>query len=83
MDRSALEKASRYFGAVFHSKTSGKVTGKVVIQNTTEEAVEAAMNFIRGQRLPLSQQELPLLAAVLKLSHVYAPFLLSYCILIF
>ncbi len=69
--RCVLEESSAYFEAMFNSETTEKTTGKLIIQETSEEAVEALVDFIYLGKLPPTCRNFPAIVHLFKLAHRY------------
>ncbi len=54
MHQCLLKASSAYFEGLFNTETTEKATGKLTMQETTEEAVEGLEDFIYLGKLPPS-----------------------------
>ncbi len=69
MHRCLLEESSPYFEGLFSSETTEKATGKLTIQETTEEAVEGVVDFVYLGKVPPSYLKTPQVVDLFILAH--------------
>ncbi len=69
MHQCLLKASSVCFEGLFNSETTEKATGKLTMQETTEEAVEGLVDFIYFGKLPPSCVKAPEIVDLFVLSH--------------
>ncbi len=64
-----LKVTSAYFEGLFNSETTEKVTGRLIMRETTEEAVEGLVDFIYLGNVPQSCLKTPEVVDLFVLAH--------------